>query len=161
MKKLLYALCFIPWTLHAQMPDMFASRVVTLEPSVGECVGNTSDMMCVFDTVIACAVRQDASLCERVGLKYDNNFRNEFGLLSGQDYNYGIAEVFMNRRRGVCSIADGRSCLRNPADGELVTPNVSMRDNNNVGVFLRRAPGGNWSVIFATQFACWPDEECS
>jgi len=151
----------MPYALSAHANDFFAPRVVTVTPAADECMGKTDDMLCIFDTVIACAVRRDARLCEMVGLAYDAQFIDAFNVLAGQDYEYGPVELFINRRRGICSIDDGRSCVTNIEDGEMIRADASVRDNNNVGIFMRRERGGHWSVIYAMQFACWPDEDCS
>ncbi|MCL1786320.1 MAG: hypothetical protein FWG39_04220, partial [Alphaproteobacteria bacterium] len=113
MRKLIYVLCFMPCALYGQTADFFAPRAVALEPAPDECVGKTDNMACVFDTVIACAVRRDAKLCEKVGLKYDRQFKNTFGVLAGGDYKYNLVELFINRRGGACSVDDARSCVTN------------------------------------------------
>ncbi|MCL2538149.1 MAG: hypothetical protein FWE52_01600 [Alphaproteobacteria bacterium] len=161
MRKIFFTMVFLLFAVGAQANDFFAPRKVTLVPSADECVGDTSDMLCVFDTVIACAVRADAKLCEKVGLKYDSFFKNSMVDLTGKDYEFRPVELFLNQRRPACAVDDNRACITNPATGRVVAANASIKDNNNVGVFLRNEPSGKWSVIFATQFACWPDEDCS
>ena len=162
MKNILFAL-FVLYsfsnTVHAA--DFFAARSVGLAPMAGECVGNTEEPLCVFDTVVACAVRAQPNLCESVGLKYDNFFKNSMVDLAGRDYKYNPVEMYVNRRTPACAVDDGRACVTNPYTGEIVAVDMSIKDNNNVAVFLRRVSGGRWSVIFATQYACWSDEDCS
>ena len=162
MKKL-YALCFLLYAFCASVyaADFFAPRVVTVIPSDGECVGKTDDPLCVFDTVIACAIRAKPELCAAVGFEYDNFFRNAMADLVGKDYKYNPVEMYVNRRKPACAHDDDKACATNPATGEIVAVDMSIKDNNNTAVYLRREKNGHWSVIFATQYSCWADEDCS
>lgn len=141
--------------------DFFAARKVGVLATTKECVGTTKDPLCVFDTVVACAVRADASICKSVGIIYDDFFRNSFAELVGKDYTYTPVEMYVNRRVAACAYDNDKACALNPYTGKIVNVDMSIKDNNNVAVYLKREPGGNWSVIFATQYACWSDEECS
>ena len=158
-----YALCLVVLcATSAHANDFFAPRFVSSVPTATECVGQTNDILCVFDTVIACAIRRDPALCAAVGLEFDDVFHNAFWPMRYQDYRFAPVEMFVNRRPNVeCDFADGRLCIVDPRTGYMIQADAAVRDNNNIGVFLRRAPGGNWIVIHAMQFECWPDEDCT
>jgi hypothetical protein len=162
MKKtlLVFALFFIA-AGAAHAADFFSPRTVTVRPSAGECMGKTNDPLCVFDTVVACAVRRDARLCASVGLAYDDFFQNALADLAGKDYAYAPVEIYVNRRTAACAYDNDKACALNPATNKIVPVGMSVKDNNNVAVYLKREKDGHWSVIFATQYACWSDEECS
>jgi len=163
-KFMLYALCPMLCIGFANANNFFAERTVTVLSSQGECIGNRRDPLCVFDTVIACVIRQQPELCRTVGLTYDQTMDNAVGYLAGADYTYRPIEMFITHRRSLCTNADGRACVLNPSNGELVAVDMSIANDQKFVVHLRRGTGGEvgtWSVIFATEFACWFDEDCS
>jgi hypothetical protein len=161
MKNLCFAIGLSLCVGAAHSADFFAARTVGARPADGECIGNAADPLCVFDTVIACAVRKNPALCESVGLQYDSFFRNSMAELAGRDYKYAPVEMYVNRRKPACAHDNDKACALNPATQKIVNVDMSVKDNNNVAVYLRREQGGKWSVIFAAQYACWSDEECS
>ncbi|MCL2629745.1 MAG: hypothetical protein FWD33_03625 [Alphaproteobacteria bacterium] len=162
MRKLLVLLFALALTgAHANPQSYFLERTVHVIPREGECVGRNDDPMCVFDTVVACVIRQERGLCEKVGVKYSSRMHNALGHLAGHDYRYAIVDLHINRRNNVCSIEDGQSCVTNLDTGELTRVDMVMRDNRNFSVYMKRERNNRWSVIFATQYACWPDEDCS
>ena len=163
MKKIfaVFTLCSLLFAPPAHSADFFAPRFVGVQPTIGECIGNTADPLCVFDSVIACAIRQNAHLCESVGLKYDNLFKNSFAEIVGRDYKYTPVEMYVNRRKPMCTFDTDKACVTNPATDKIVSVDMSIKDDNNVAVYLKRESGGKWSVIFATQYACWQDEDCT
>jgi len=154
-----YALCIMPFALSAN--DFFAYRTVHLTPVPGECVGQANDILCVFDTVVACAVRDNARLCESVGMEFTREFRNSMGEIIGANYRFRPIEMFISRGTSPCEVPNGTSCFLNTTTGELTIADAMIRDNNNVVVYLRRMGGGNWQAIYAARFSCWSDEECS
>ncbi|MCL1902660.1 MAG: hypothetical protein FWG18_03485 [Alphaproteobacteria bacterium] len=162
MKKiyLLFALCSLLFA-PAMAADFFAERTVTVQPSPDECVGDATEALCVFDTVIACVIRDQPELCKKVGLAYDRTMRNSVGHLTGRDYTYRPVDMFVNRRTPVCSFPDGLACAFNPATGKNVAVDMSIRNDKMFGVYMKREKNGTWSVIFATEFSCWSDEDCS
>ncbi|MDR2685527.1 MAG: hypothetical protein LBB23_01995 [Rickettsiales bacterium] len=162
MNKLLFAIFAMLMTGAASAAEpLFAERVVRMIPATGECVGRNDDPICVFDTIIACVIRDDADLCKKVGVKYSQNMKNAMAHLGGQDYKYAIVDMYVNRRKNVCTIADDKSCVMNAENGKLEKIDMSLKDANNVSVYLRREKDGKWQVIFATQSECWSDEDCS
>jgi len=164
MKKisLLFAICYLLLILpQAKSNDFFAPRMVGFAPMAHECVGQTNDILCVFDTIVACAVRADVRLCESVGLAVSGEFINATGEIRGADYRFNPTEMFISRGDSPCEVPNGTSCFLNTTTGELMTADAMVRDNNNFVVYFRRMGGGNWSVLYASIFSCWSDEECS
>lgn len=161
MKKILILLFALCATQADAAQNYFTQRVVSVAPQANECIGDTSDPVCIFDAVIACVIRDDEKLCESVGVKYSDEMRNALGQFAGADYRYSIAELFINRRNNLCENADDRACVNNTDTGDNVRVDLSMKDNKNVAVYLQREKDNKWSVIFATQYFCWSDEDCS
>ncbi|MCL2017342.1 MAG: hypothetical protein FWG80_01020 [Alphaproteobacteria bacterium] len=165
MRKILFAFCTLYFTFYAMSPassaSFFAERTVTVRPLSDECIGNEKDPLCVFDTVIACIIRNDKSLCEKVGLAYDQTMRNAVGYLAGKDYKYRPVEMFVNRRTSLCSVVNDKACVYNPSTGKPVAVDMSVTNDRKFVVHLRRDKDSAWSVIFATEFDCWSDEDCS
>ncbi|MDR1207365.1 MAG: hypothetical protein LBK26_03050 [Rickettsiales bacterium] len=141
--------------------DFFAERTVTVQPAKDECVGTADKALCVFDTVIACVIRDEPELCKKVGLTYDQTMMNSVGYLVGKDYTYRPVDMYVNRRPPTCSFPDGLACAFNPGTGKNVAVDMSIRNNRKFGMYLKKEKGGAWSVIFATEFSCWSDEDCS
>ncbi|MDR0319593.1 MAG: hypothetical protein LBH81_02530 [Rickettsiales bacterium] len=162
MKSLLLASAFflLPFSAFSA-ENYFAERTVSVSPKDGECVGRADDPMCVFDTVVACVIRNQPDLCKKVGLKYSEDMKNALSYLAGKDYKYTIVDLYMNRRKNLCEIADDKACVFNPETGKNMRVDMSLKDNRNFSVYLRREKNGNFSVSLATQFQCWSDEECS
>lgn len=161
MLKKLLIISGLLFTSAGYSADWFAERTVTVKPSEGECVGNTADPLCVFDTVIACAIRAKADLCKSVGIKYDEFFKSAFNEMKGQDYKFRLADLVINRRKALCTYANEKACVLHPDTGEVHLVDMSMTDLNNVAVYLKRQKDGKWSVIFATKYSCWSDEDCT
>jgi hypothetical protein len=154
----LCGMLFAPLT-GAVAADFFAERLVTVKPGADECVGNVKDPLCVFDTVIACVIRDAPELCKKIGLKYDQTMKNTVGHLAGRDYLYRLTDMFVTRRTDDCANEDNKRCVYDP-NGKVIAVDMSIGNDRHFSVFLRREKNG-WSVIFATEFDCWSDEDCS
>jgi hypothetical protein len=155
----IFALAFLPLATNAA--NYFEEREVFVVPRDGECVGQNTDPICVFDTVVACVIRDQPDLCEKVGMEYSQSLKNAVSYsMSGKDYKYQIVELFMNRRKNGCDVVDNKSCVYNDATGQNVKVDASLTDDKNFGVYMQRGKKGTWKAVFADKADCWSDTNC-
>lgn len=151
-------LCII---LNLNASDLFGKRTVDIKSVENECVGTVSDPLCVVDTLVACVIRKDESLCKKIGIS-SKDFMDSMSALSSVDskYSYKPVSMVVNKYDGSCSIHDGKTCVELP-NKKLKSVDIVITTDTKLNIYMKRNKNGKISVVWAEEFLCFSDEECS
>lgn len=158
MKKLFCL--FVLFSSGVFAADLFSERKVSIQKSDGECVGNVKDPLCAVDTLTACIIRKDDSLCKKLGIK-KNDFDYTLGNLAEvkSNYSYRPVSIVLNKYDGVCSVHDGKTCVE--VNGKFMPVDIAITTDKKFNVYLKRDKNGKLSVVWAEESECFSDEECT